>query len=963
MSRQRVSELFDQAVELPLDEREAWVAAACADDHELHSRLSLLLQADMLAAGFLEKLPANTDGFGNPVTAADAPPRQFGPYRVLQRIGVGGMGDVWLAERSDGHFEHRVAVKQLAYPTPGLLQRFRQERQILARLDHANIAHLIDGGVDEAGSPYLVMEYVEGVTITDHVRTHALDLRAQLALFLAVCDGVQYAHQNLVVHRDLKPSNIFVTAEGVPKLLDFGIAKVLATTDESDPTQTLARLLTPDYAAPEQFVGGAVTTATDVYALGVVLYELLAGTRPPRSGSTGPDRADPLAPSAALDRTTGRSLRRALRGDVDRIVLTALAHDPRRRYPSAEALAADIRRYLTGRPIAARGDSRWYRLRKFARRNRYALSAALLAFGISLAATVISFHQAHIAREQAQRAQAVRKFLVGVFEQANPDENKGQPFTAKQLLEKGERQLATAVDMNVAIRAELTGLIGKLYTSISDRVAAKRLLEQALALNQDPGVPDDVKARNLLTQSWMEMEFRLPGKALVSASEALAYARTSTDNAMELASEARYSMGLAHVRNGDAPSAEAIARASLAVDRVSLGENHAIVAGEWSLLAHALDELGRYQESRQAFTRAIASWKQIRTGPSLDLGGAYNDLGLMLLHSGDLAGAEAAQRETLAIAEQLAPESDNARSARSNLIRAIELQGRFSEALAQRIALRDETIRTVGTTRPDALAFAWNFISGDYRELGRFAESEAAARESLAIWAKHQGSNDTPDSATPLANLGGTLILDGRYEEAQALLARAVLIQEKTSSPSSQWLNLSRAGVGTALRMQHRYADALRELTKASEATRTNAGESNPWLAGLEAQLSEAQLDAGDAPAAETTAAAAVEVVRRVLPPGNFRLRAPLFSLARAKLALGKSAEAEGLAREALAVASPPYPPGDPRVLEIKVALVNALRAQAKTAEANALVAEFAPALSVLASPYAADLHARLGVE
>jgi len=303
----RIAELFEQAIDVPANERAAWLAQVCDGDESLRLELEGLLRADERAARFMEHPPA--------LVAAAAPerddrtPKQFGPYRVLRRIGVGGMGEVWLGERSDGEFEQRVAIKQVAYPTPGLLQRFRQERQILARLEHPNIARLIDGGVSADGAPYLVMEYVEGVPITEFARAQALDVPSRLRLFLRVCEAVQYAHQNLVVHRDLKPSNIFVTSERVPKLLDFGIAKVLTTTDVDAPTQTIARLLTPDYAAPEQFTGAPVTTATDVYALGVVLYEMLAGTRPQRgdrNGAATPVHApDPPPPSSVVDRTTG----------------------------------------------------------------------------------------------------------------------------------------------------------------------------------------------------------------------------------------------------------------------------------------------------------------------------------------------------------------------------------------------------------------------------------------------------------------------------------------------------------------------------------------------------------------------------------------------------------------------------------------------------------------------------------
>ncbi|GAH37407.1 unnamed protein product, partial [marine sediment metagenome] len=316
--------------------------------------------------------------------------------------------------RDDGEFEQRVAIKQVAYPTPGLVQRFRQERQILARLEHPNIARLIDGGVDAQGAPYLAMEYVDGVPITVYAEEHGLGLRARLQLFAEVCDAVQFAHRNLIVHRDLKPSNIFVAADAMPKLLDFGIAKVL---DAAANDATAMRLLTPDYAAPEQIAGSTITTATDVYALGVVLHELLTGRRPKRA-NTGEVAANGVAvpgdaqpPSQCVDTSiaAGRTRRKLLRGDLDRIVLTALAVQPERRYSSAEALAADLRRYLDGRTVAAQGAGAAYRARKFVARNRVAVAAAAVAVVTLIVTTLWSLYQARVAYEQARAAAEQRE--------------------------------------------------------------------------------------------------------------------------------------------------------------------------------------------------------------------------------------------------------------------------------------------------------------------------------------------------------------------------------------------------------------------------------------------------------------------------------------------------------------------------------------------------------------------------
>lgn len=974
MNRQRVIELFDQAIDLPPEQRDAWLRGQCADDAALRAEIDRLIRADARAEGFLERPPEliarasalATEQACDGKAAADS----IGAYRLVRSIGQGGMGEVWLAERSDGAFEQRVAIKKLAYPTPGLLHRFRQERQILARLEHPNIARLIDGGVDATGAPYLAMEYVEGVPITDFVRERALDLKSCLRLVLQVCEAVQYAHQNLVVHRDLKPSNVFVTADGSVKLLDFGIAKVLATTDDAAPTQTVARMLTPDYAAPEQFSGGVITTATDVYALGVILYELLTGARPPRS-SKAPSLAGAMSdatptapPSVAVSQkgSAGGARRRALRGDVDRIVMTAIAHDPRRRYASAEALSADIRRYLEGRPVAARGDSLGYRARRFVSRNRYVLGASAFVFAVCVAATVVSLQQARVAREQTIEAQAVRQFLVGVFEQANPNENQGQPFTARQLLEKGERRLDTAKDMSPAVHADLLGLIGALYWGISVNDRAEVLLGEALKASTDARVPAEVKARNLLAVAAMESEKHQLDAASAHAREALDWALKAGRAGMEQASEARRAVNQISLRAGNAAAAEAVLRQTLARDVVDFGAGSASVAQDWQLLGSALDELGRYEESKTAFETSASLWVKLRGERSVEHCGLLNDLGMMQLHSGELVEAESALRRSLDLCSPLyGPGSDNIRSVKSNLLRTLELQGRYGEALAERLRMLDDAKAQVGTTRPDALAFAYNLISGDYRELGRFEEAEHAARESLAIWLKLHGSADEADSATPLINLGMVLRLRGRYEESAKALQHAIDIQRKHAPPSSQWLNLARTEYATVLRYQHRYADALSEASEASAALKPTSGAPNPWLALIAAQLSETQLDAGDPQRAATTARDALAAARAAIPAGNARLAAPLASLARAELAVGHAPAAIALYREAIAARESVHgDPADPRLLESQVGLIIGLRANGDAIEADRLAVVVEPMLQASTSPFAADLRARL---
>ncbi len=974
MSRERLTELFDRAIDIAPERRAAWLDAQCGEDSAMCARLERLLRADAQAHDFLETPPDwVTDTLATSARMAETiPPIAFGPWRVVRSIGVGGMGEVWLAERADGEFEQRVAIKQLAYPTPGLLARFRQERQILARLEHPNIARLIDGGVDTHGAPYLAMEYVEGVPIIAWAQQLGLDTRARLQLFLRVCAAVQYAHQNLIVHRDLKPSNIFVTAEGEPKLLDFGIAKVLATTGAAAPTQTVARLLTPGYAAPEQFHGGPITTATDAYALGVVLYELLTGMRPASNrvtGDAGIGATDPLPPSAAIERTTGNApaRRRLLRGDLDRIVLTALAADPARRYPSAAALAADIRSWLGGRPIAARGDDAAYRLRKFARRNRPALGAAALVLLVCVVATTISLQQAHRARQQADaatrqaaRADAAKQFLTGVFDQTSPNENQGKPFTAHDLLQRGERQLAE-LNGRPALQMELTSLLATLYWNSGDDAHATTLFDSVMGDLPNPDIPPQVKARVLADRARMETEKSQFAQALAHARQALALAQQAGTEGSGEAFSARRAINDTLAWQRDSVHAERELRATLDNDRAAFGDVHDTVAEDWELLGLALADLGRYDEATQALEKAIAILRELHGGAYNRLAKALNSYGLVLREGNDLPGAEAALREcTDLVAKLFGTDSYITRAARANLLTVHELQGRFAEVLPERLQQLAAEQATAGGGRTHRLANTHASIGIDLRELGRFDEAEHALRTSLALLAEIPGTNDGAGQAAARLQLGLTLQLQGRFAEAEAALRETLRIEQRSAAPSSPRLNVARGELGNQLRLAHRNDEALRELSAANAAFREIGTGAAARQSLVQANLSQAELDNGDSATAETTASDALAIARKALPAANYRLGTPLFALARAKLAMEKADEAEPLLREALAVRGRVHPAQDPRVLEVKVELIHALQALGRPVEAQALTTAIEPLLQPASSAWIAELRTRL---
>jgi serine/threonine protein kinase len=435
---ERIKELFASALEREPTERSAFLRSACGPDQELRAELESLLasfDSDKSSPGGSAPSPTPTN-----ITAVAG--QNIGHYRVIRQIGSGGMGAVYLAVRADDEYNKRVAIKlvQAGIDTQEILARFRHERQILAALDHPNIAKLLDGGTTEQGLPYFVMDYVEGTRVDEYSDSHKLSIRERVGLFRDVCSAVQYVHQNLVVHRDLKPGNILVTAEGVPKLLDFGIAKLMKPelfTNPLDATRVEFRLMTPGYASPEQVRGEPVTTASDVYSLGVILYELLTSRRPYQVKTDAPAEIlravcdqEPLRPSTAITKveegdasgkgkeksstpelraqmrgTVPEKLKRQLRGDLDTIVLKALRKEPQRRYVSAEQLSEDLRRHLEGLPVTAHRDSWSYRSRKFIGRHKAGVAAAALV-SISLVAGVLATTwQARVARSERGRAQ------------------------------------------------------------------------------------------------------------------------------------------------------------------------------------------------------------------------------------------------------------------------------------------------------------------------------------------------------------------------------------------------------------------------------------------------------------------------------------------------------------------------------------------------------------------------------
>jgi tetratricopeptide (TPR) repeat protein len=649
---QRVKKILDEALDVPAPDRAAFLEARCAGDETLRREVESLAAVAEPAWSFVETPPGDREASFADRAPASRVGDRVGAYELLAELGRGGMGMVYLARRADEEFEKKVAIKLVrpGMATEFALQRFRSERQIAASLEHPHIARLLDGGTTAAGEPYFVMEYVEGEPLVEFCNRRRLPVRERLRLFDMVCAAVQYAHQNLVVHRDIKPGNILVTPEGVPKLMDFGIAKLLdpeGTLDSEAETRTLLRVMTPSYASPEQIRGQRITTASDVYALGVVLYELLAGRKP--YDVAGADRAelerivcesDPEKPSEA-------SHARELRGDLDAIVLKAMRKEPESRYASVGELAEDLRRQEAGEPVRARRGTVSYLASKFARRHRVALMAAVAVAAALATGVVVALQEARRAR--AAEAHAQRRFedvrqLANSFLFEIDDSIRDLPGSTPTRLLLVRRALAYLDDLS--------------RESAGDRALRRELAEAYLKVGDVQG------------NSYMANLGDIPG-ALESYDKAIALlepvaAAGDADDAERATLATAYLTGGGiQLVAGDALRAVAMAEKGLRLRRV-LAEHHPgdprrarDLAQAWQFYAFYLSAAGRHEESHAALrNQGTILRARLETDPRDRL--ARRSLGQNLYLTaeclrklGDPEGALRAYRDAIRVGEAL----------------------------------------------------------------------------------------------------------------------------------------------------------------------------------------------------------------------------------------------------------------------------------------------------------------------
>jgi len=742
---ERLEQVFEQTLSLPESARPAFLDSQCADDPDLRKEVETLLDAHG-GSGVLDRLPfiAKT-GAAAPSLAEGA---LVGAWKIGNLIGRGGMGEVYAATRTDASFEQRAALKLLRYEAAGQVERFHAERRILARLEHPGIARLLDGGMTADGRPYTVMEYVEGIPLTRYCRQRGASLRERLALFMQACDAVAFAHRNLIIHRDLKPDNILVAADGVVKLLDFGIAKLIDAAAIADEADRTVAPFTPDYAAPEQLTGESVTTGTDVYSLGVLLYELLAGQKPLDTRGLPAGMAfrlvlDREAPSPSQAARTGADHAvswRLVKGDLDAIVGKCLRKEPVHRYETVTGLKRDIERHLRNEPVLARSGARAYVIRRFVQRHWLPVSGVLLLIA-SMAAAALYANSARLDTEQAlKRADAVRGFVIDLFRQNDPEAGNGRSMSARDLVDIGARRIEIGFDDDIDTRIELLGVSGNLYRALGEYPRGAELLKRRLDQAAQAYSEDD--PRRIVAQVDMAV-------ADISA-QAYDKAQALLENALSHAGQGRGERLVLRIR---------ILRA----------------------FARLESERGNTALSIDWIDKAIVLMREPGIKRAM-LAEGLSDRGASVFRNGDIAGAEQPLRAALALLDDKSLDDlGTLLGVRENLGMVLTSLGRFDEAIPLLRANADSTRQLFGDRHPN-LANALHQLASALRQSGDGAAAIPVFREALGLY-EHNFGRDHNYVAVTLTGLAQSLSAEGNHEEAIAALLKAEDIYSRTLGP------------------------------------------------------------------------------------------------------------------------------------------------------------------------------------
>ncbi|PYJ07787.1 MAG: hypothetical protein DMF06_14730 [Verrucomicrobia bacterium] len=825
----RLQELFDAVVDLPPDIRAAVLERQCEGDASLRQEIEALLAADAPCASFdgQPALMIPPDLFSDEGDGQLSGQR-FGAYQIIREIGRGGLGAVYLAARADDEYRKEVALKLIrrGLDTEDILRRFRTERQILAQLDHPNIARLLDGGTTDDGLPYFVLEYVEGEPLVAYCDSHQLEIRQRLEVFRKVCAAVTYAHQNLVIHRDLKPSNILVTAEGEPKLLDFGIAKLLNAEDEMFTQTALGlRVMTPEYASPEQIKGERITTASDVYSLGVLLYELLSGQKPYRLKTRTREEIaravteqEPQRPSTALH-SESRFIShnsRSLQGDLDNIVLMALRKEPERRYASVERFSEDIQRHLQGLPVRARNSTFSYRAQKFVQRNKIAVVAALILFLTILSGVVVTVFQAervvterNRARKEAAKAARINTFLQGVLAFSDPswlgsNPNRDREATVSEALETASSRAEAELADQPEVAAAVQFTVGWTYKALGKLDKAEPNLRSALDIRRRVlGAEDPDTAQSMVALAEL---FQLRGnskEAEAMTRDAVAiYRKAQTGGIVDAKwfAVALSNLGLIlNATKGQDTVCEALYREAIAVSAPLAGADRAPVPVFYGNLAALRNEQGDIDGAIRYSRSAIEEQSRLPGDSRRGMHSFLNNLGTLLLLKGDFAAAERL------------------------LLEAIEI-----------------AIQTIGENHRNTALYLAN-LSSCYGATGDHYRAREKANRAIEIQQRSLPA-EHPDFIRSWLSLGNALNGLGELVLAEDYLRRSLQLAREKLPPSNRYIALVAGSLGENLTLQKRFPEAEENLQFSYRELKARLGDSHPQTAKAAERLHKLEL-------------------------------------------------------------------------------------------------------------------------
>jgi eukaryotic-like serine/threonine-protein kinase len=918
--------LVERALDLPVEERAAWLTTLRSERPALASDVEALLAAEdeLDARGFLG---------GRALTDMVWPERslagqQVGAYTLERPLGRGGMGSVWLAQRSDGRYQGQAAVKllNLALLDPVGSARFRREGTALALLAHPNIARLLDAGVTDGGQPYLILEYVDGLRIDQFCDERQLGISERLVLFQQVLDAVAHAHTHLIVHRDLKPSNILVTADGTVKLLDFGIAKLLegerGGTEHTELTEAGGMPFTPEYAAPEQVSGGEITTATDIYALGVLLYLLLAGrhptgrtglsvaeylratvdTEPPRlSSAVGPPTGD-AEDVAAARRSTPNRLRREFLGDLDNIVAKTLKKRPEERYATVGALAEDLRRYLAHEPVAARPDSLRYRVGKFLLRNRVPVAVGTIAaFGL-IGGAARERQLRGQAEAEARKAVAVERYLVSVFGAADPfslPEAEQGDIAARALLDRGAERIDTALAEDPAVRAELRVALGRVYANLAFYDRAEVQLRRALAERR-----------------------ALYGPRHIAVAEAMD------------------ELGKALFRQGHLDEADTLLRDALAQRRTLVGKQHDATAESLEHLAELLGDREDFIGAGAIAREALAIRRALHGDSSLAVAESRQGLARLLHSQGEYADAAALLRQALVVREHRLG-SNHPLTAQTiyDLAGAEEFLGNFQESerlYRQALVIQQKSL---GPYHP-AVARSLNGLGQMlFHRTQRAQEADSLVREALALNRRAFGERHSAVSSN-LGNLAVMAREKGDFDEAERLLREALAIDRELYGPEHTYIGFDLNELAGVLRLRGRPDAAIPLLREAQAQSRRLVGEDHRNTLSVTVHLARALRESGRLTEAESLFRNALVRLEPQLAETRTLTIPAQVALGRTLTAMGRSNDALPLLERMLILSRNEFGPQHWRTAEARLALGECLFLQRQYRRAEGLLRE-----------------------